>query len=84
MKKEHQIKFREGTISFAEQGKGNAVMLFHGFLESKENFSELSSVLSKKFRVITVDLPGHGKSDCFGYIHTMELLAQSAELLRMN
>lgn len=26
----------------------------------------------KKYRVITIDLFGHGKSECLGYIHTME------------
>ena len=30
------------------------------------------SELSKKNRIVAIDLLGHGKSDCLGYIHTME------------
>lgn len=30
------------------------------------------SELFKKNRVVAIDLLGHGKSDCLGYIHTME------------
>ena len=34
-----------------------------------KNYIEL---LSQKNRVITIDLLGHGKSECLGYIHSME------------
>jgi pimeloyl-ACP methyl ester carboxylesterase len=27
---------------------------------------------SKKIRVITIDLLGHGETECLGYVHTME------------
>lgn len=30
---------------------------------------------SKKYRVITIDLLGHGETECLGYIHTMEDMA---------
>jgi pimeloyl-ACP methyl ester carboxylesterase len=33
-------------------------------------------MLSKEFRVITIDLPGHGKSECIDDVHTMDLLAE--------
>lgn len=36
-------------------------------------------VLSEKYTVITIDLPGHGKSECKGYIHSMELMAEVVE-----
>ena len=32
---------------------------------------------SKHYRVITVDLLGHGQTDCIGYIHTMEDMADA-------
>ena len=28
--------------------------------------------LSKKYRIITIDLLGHGQTDCLGYVHSME------------
>jgi pimeloyl-ACP methyl ester carboxylesterase len=71
------IYFKETPVRFSEQGKGRAVVLIHGFLESLEIWTSLSQKLSQKFRVITIDLPGHGESGCLGYIHPMELMAES-------
>ena len=34
-----------------------------------------SAEFSKKYRVITIDLLGHGDTECLGYIHTMEDMA---------
>ena len=33
--------------------------------------------LAKKYRVICVDLLGHGDTDCLGYVHTMEDMADA-------
>src|SRR5690554_8229078 len=35
-------------------------------------WNELLLLLSNRYRVISVDLHGHGKSECYGYIHTNE------------
>lgn len=48
------------------------MVLLHGFLEDHFMWNELQSIFSKRYRVIAVDLLGHGKSECYGYIHTME------------
>jgi pimeloyl-ACP methyl ester carboxylesterase len=32
---------------------------------------------SKKYRVVTIDLLGHGQTECMGYIHTMEDMADA-------
>ena len=69
-------EFRRTKIRFSDKGKGRAVILIHGFLESLDIWEEFSERLSKKFRVITIDLPGHGETSCIGYVHTMELMAQ--------
>ena len=37
--------------------------------------------LSKRNRVITIDLLGHGKSDCLGYTHTMEEQAEMVQFV---
>jgi pimeloyl-ACP methyl ester carboxylesterase len=54
-------------------------VLLHGFLGSKELFQNIHDNLSRHFRVINIDLPGHGQSDCFGYVHSMELMAKSVK-----
>lgn len=51
-------------IHFLDQGKGSPVILLHGFLESVFIWKSLAERLSKNYRVISIDLPGHGQSDC--------------------
>lgn len=64
-------------IRYADIGKGRVVVLLHGFLESLEVWfgNKFAQDLAKHYRVIAIDLPGHGKSDCVGYVHRMERLA---------
>ena len=64
--------FKNTTISFTDQGKGMAVVLLHGFLENKQMWNAFIPELSKRNRVIAIDLLGHGATECLGYIHTME------------
>ena len=53
--------------------------MLHGFLGSHEVWSGFIKKLSKKFRVIAIDLPGHGETPAIGYYHSVELLAQSVK-----
>jgi len=64
--------YKNTTISYSDQGKGTAVVLLHGYLENKEMWKSFVPELSKKYRIITIDLLGHGKTECLGYVHTME------------
>jgi pimeloyl-ACP methyl ester carboxylesterase len=64
--------FKNGVVSFTDTGKGTAVVLLHGFLENKTMWNALVPVLAEKYRVITIDLLGHGHTDPHGYLHTME------------
>ena len=67
-----QIIYKNTKISFTDQGKGTVVVLLHGFLENKTMWDKYVSALSKNHRVITIDLLGHGETECLGYVHTME------------
>ena len=72
-------KYKNGTVSFSDTGKGRVVVLLHGFLGSHQIWKSTIQNLSKFFRVIAIDLPGHGETDCFGYVHTTELLAKTVK-----
>lgn len=50
------------TISYALQGEGDLLILFHGYLESSAIFTGLLPELAVHFQVLTVDFPGHGNS----------------------
>lgn len=75
------FKFQKKNINFTDEGKGKAIVLLHGFTESSKIWTGFALKLVKKYRVITIDLPGHGKSDCIGSIHSMELMADVVFML---
>jgi pimeloyl-ACP methyl ester carboxylesterase len=70
------IEYKGTNIFYTDSGKGNAVVLLHGFLENSTIWTPFIKDLSKKNRVICIDLLGHGKTECLGYIHSMELMAE--------
>ena len=63
------------NVSFSDEGKGTAVILLHGFLENATMWKNIQPQLVKRNRVITIDLLGHGKTGCLGYVHPMEMMA---------
>ncbi|MBA7580647.1 Pimeloyl-[acyl-carrier protein] methyl ester esterase [subsurface metagenome] len=75
----YTIDFKNTTIRFKDEGKGTVVVLLHGYLESLEIWSAFSTDLAEHCRVISIDLPGHGKSGVIEKVHTMELLAQTVK-----
>jgi pimeloyl-ACP methyl ester carboxylesterase len=78
------ITYRKGRIHFSDKGSGDVVVLLHGYLESGEVWNGFAEKLSSKYRVIIIDLPGHGLSDVYGEVHTMEFMATALkELLSM-
>jgi pimeloyl-ACP methyl ester carboxylesterase len=64
--------FKNTKINYTDQGKGTAVVLLHGFLENQSMWKAFIPELVKKHRIITIDLLGHGETECLGYVHTME------------
>lgn len=73
------FQYKNSAIFFETNGRGPAIVLLHGFLESSTMWKQLIPQLSKKNNVITIDFPGHGKSDVISEIHSMELMAEVAD-----
>jgi pimeloyl-ACP methyl ester carboxylesterase len=72
---ESYFRYGTGKIHYSDQGKGKVIVLLHGYLETAEIWRSFAGKLAANFRVITIDLPGHGSSDIFGEVHTMEFMA---------
>ena len=70
------ILHKNTKVNFTFQGSGTAVVLLHGFLENITMWNSISTQLSKKFKVICIDLLGHGATENHGYIHSMENQAE--------
>ncbi|WP_185857226.1 alpha/beta fold hydrolase [Blattabacterium cuenoti] len=49
-------------INFKIKGEGIPIVLLHGFMESLEIWNYIYRSISTKYKVILIDLPGHGKS----------------------
>lgn len=73
------IFYKNTKINYSDTGKGTVVVLLHGFLENSTMWDSFISEFSKKYRVIAIDLLGHGETECMGYIHTMEEMADSVQ-----
>jgi pimeloyl-ACP methyl ester carboxylesterase len=71
------VLFKNCPVFFTDQGEGPALVLLHGFLEDSSIFGNLMAGLSDDFRIVTIDLPGHGQSGILGYVHTMEDMAEA-------
>ncbi len=78
------IPFKSGNINFTDNGTGHAVVLLHGYLETLEIWSDFAKDLSKNLRVISIDIPGHGKSGRIADIHTMDLMAEAVDAVLKN
>jgi len=74
---QYSISYKNSKISFSSIGKGTSIVLLHGFLENATMWISVAETLSKTNRVICIDLLGHGKTDCIGYVHSMETMADA-------
>ena len=73
------IPFRNITIRVKDEGRGQAVVLLHGYLESLEIWGNFAVQLAKHYRVISIDIPGHGQSGVIAAAHPMPLMAEAVD-----
>jgi pimeloyl-ACP methyl ester carboxylesterase len=71
--------FRGGKVHYRVEGKGRAIVLLHGFLGSMQIWENLVPTLSKRYKVVMIDLLGHGLTENFGYVHKMDLMAEAVK-----
>jgi len=69
-------QYRHTPIFYKTNGTGPALILLHGFLESSSMWDEVVNEFITTHQIVCVDLPGHGKSGCFGEIHSMDAMAE--------
>jgi sigma-B regulation protein RsbQ len=70
-------------IHSTSRGSGaRTLILVHGWTCDETSWAENVPELSKRYRVITLDLPGHGKSGSPKDAITMDLFARAVEAVR--
>ncbi len=75
------FQYKTGRIHYTDQGSGKVIVLIHGYLETSEVWDDFARKLAGEYRIISVDLPGHGRSDIMGETQTMELMAEAIKRL---
>ncbi|MBR9756983.1 MAG: alpha/beta hydrolase [Algicola sp.] len=78
------LVYKNINIAYTDSGKGPAIVLLHGFLENLHMWKALTPELIKTHRVIAIDLLGHGKTECLGYIHSMEDMADAVRAVLVH
>jgi pimeloyl-ACP methyl ester carboxylesterase len=71
-----QIVINSKRINYKISGNGKVLVLIHGYMASSEIWELLVVRLNEKFKIITPDLPGHGSSESFSDLFTMEFMAE--------
>ncbi|MDI9308861.1 MAG: alpha/beta hydrolase [Limnohabitans sp.] len=78
------ILYKNTKISYSTIGKGKVIVLLHGFLENSTMWDFYLDEFSKQYEVVCIDLLGHGKTECIGYVHTMEDIAEAVLAILTN
>jgi pimeloyl-ACP methyl ester carboxylesterase len=69
------ITYKKKKVFYRIRGKGETIVLLHGFLENMGMWDYFAKKLAEDYQVLTIDLPGFGKSECFAQVHLMEQMA---------
>lgn len=86
-----QIVADDLLINYEITGKGRNVLLLHGWADSIKGIKPLTDQLSKKYRVIAIDLPGFGGSqlptkafNLLNYAETIQAFLKKIEVEKLH
>ena len=69
------MSYTSSGIHFVDEGSGKPIVLIHGAFGSLEDWAPISLILKDNFRVIALDLRGHGKSPPIGGKCSLDIMA---------
>lgn len=73
---EQTTHYQGKLVSYTVKGEGEALVFLHGYLESKSVWRNFTRYFEPNYKVICIDLPGHGSSDVLKTVHSMRDMAQ--------
>ena len=76
-----QAKINGITIAYSDQGTGLPIVFLHAFPLNRTMWATQEKALSSQFRIITIDLRGHGESDAPLWLYTLEQSADDVNAL---
>ena len=83
---ENSITYIGKSISYSINGiESNKTLVFiHGYLEYKELWSNFTKYFEENYRILCIDLPGHGASENLSEIHKMKEMARLVHFVINN
>lgn len=69
------------TIGYGDQGTGLPIVFLHAFPLNRTMWATQEKALSSQFRIITIDLRGHGESDAPLWRYTLDQSADDVNAL---
>ncbi|MBI3808050.1 MAG: alpha/beta fold hydrolase [Nitrospirae bacterium] len=69
------------TLAYSDQGTGLPIVFLHAFPLNRTMLAQQEEALSLRFRIITIDLRGHGESDAPLWRYTLEQSADDVNAL---
>jgi pimeloyl-ACP methyl ester carboxylesterase len=69
------------NIAFSDQGQGDPLIFLHAFPLNRSMWDPQVQALVKRYRIVTVDLRGHGESDAPLWRYTMEQFSDDLNAL---
>ena len=87
-----EIKIDDHNIVYLEGGKGQTILLLHGYTANKDNWIKLAPYLTKDYHVVIPDIPGYGESsmiekasyDLSNQMSRLHKFAQALELKKIH
>jgi pimeloyl-ACP methyl ester carboxylesterase len=76
-----QVQVNGITIAYNDRGAGLPIVFLHAFPLNRTMWAQQEEALSSQFRVITIDLRGHGESDAPLWRYTLEQSADDVSAL---
>lgn len=76
-----QAKINDMTLAYGDSGSGQPIVFLHAFPLNRTMWAEQEAALSSQFRVITIDLRGHGESDAPLWHYNLDQTAEDVSAL---
>ena len=76
---EKTIDYQGTSIWYSVEGNGQALLFLHGYLENSDVWDGFSKRFQGEYKVICMDIPGHGRSGILGEIHEMSEMARTVK-----
>ncbi|MFC2089976.1 alpha/beta fold hydrolase [Bacteroidota bacterium] len=73
------IEYQGKKINYHISGEGKVLLFIHGYLESSKIWLDFTGRFANKYKVILIDIPGHGDSEMLSHLQNMPLLADAVD-----